>query len=259
MLFLGDSLNHWSQTRNNCTFYSEHVHCTFVVVTCNYLTCWLFNWLLNVTFNDISVIYVTAHKCAGGLNDKVTVGLPTPQGSLRCPIDQGHVVSLPTTGPLYGTMGFDLTTYIYGWSLCRKHRPQVQRYNTCTLRQWSQNPQSLFTTRMGIRKAYSFKPLSPHEEITISRIQSTTCTIRLSNIVSYISHLGNLNILIEISVFVTIFYKIHLATFTCIIPLNLSTFSECEYSYQPSKLIIRSLISVLRSCVLALDAITKPI
>ena len=24
------------------------------------------NWLLNVTINDISVIYVTAHRCAGG-------------------------------------------------------------------------------------------------------------------------------------------------------------------------------------------------
>ena len=25
------------------------------------------NWLFNVTINDISVIYVTAHRCAGGL------------------------------------------------------------------------------------------------------------------------------------------------------------------------------------------------
>ena len=29
-------------------------------------------------FNDISVIYVTAHKCAGGLNDKVTVAIDIP-------------------------------------------------------------------------------------------------------------------------------------------------------------------------------------
>ena len=38
------------------------------------------NWLFNVTINDISVIYVTANRCAGGLEDKVepTVGLPTP-------------------------------------------------------------------------------------------------------------------------------------------------------------------------------------
>ena len=27
----------------------------------------LLNWLFNVTINDISVIYVTAHRCAGGL------------------------------------------------------------------------------------------------------------------------------------------------------------------------------------------------
>ena len=25
------------------------------------------NWLFNVTINDISVIYVTIHRCAGGL------------------------------------------------------------------------------------------------------------------------------------------------------------------------------------------------
>ena len=29
------------------------------------------NWLLNVTINDISVIYVTAHRCAGGLKKKL--------------------------------------------------------------------------------------------------------------------------------------------------------------------------------------------
>ena len=29
------------------------------------------NWLFNVTINDISVIYVTAHKCAGGLKKKL--------------------------------------------------------------------------------------------------------------------------------------------------------------------------------------------
>ena len=29
------------------------------------------NWLFNVTINDISVIYVTAHICAGGLKKKL--------------------------------------------------------------------------------------------------------------------------------------------------------------------------------------------
>ena len=29
------------------------------------------NWLFNVTINDISVIYVTAHRCAGGLKKKL--------------------------------------------------------------------------------------------------------------------------------------------------------------------------------------------
>ena len=31
------------------------------------------NWLFNVTINDISVIYVTAHRCAGGLKKKLDV------------------------------------------------------------------------------------------------------------------------------------------------------------------------------------------
>ena len=29
------------------------------------------NWLFNVTINDISVKYVTAHRCAGGLKKKL--------------------------------------------------------------------------------------------------------------------------------------------------------------------------------------------
>ena len=29
------------------------------------------NWLFNVTSNDISVIYVTAHRCEGGLKKKL--------------------------------------------------------------------------------------------------------------------------------------------------------------------------------------------
>ena len=31
-------------------------------------------WLFNVTINDISVIYVTAHRCAGGLKKKFLGG-----------------------------------------------------------------------------------------------------------------------------------------------------------------------------------------
>ena len=33
------------------------------------------NWLFNVTINDISVIYVTAHRCAGGLKKKFDLRL----------------------------------------------------------------------------------------------------------------------------------------------------------------------------------------
>ena len=32
------------------------------------------NWLFNVTINDISVIYVTAHRCAGGLKLDLRLG-----------------------------------------------------------------------------------------------------------------------------------------------------------------------------------------
>ena len=37
------------------------------------------DWFLNVTCNDISVIYVTAHRCAGGLKKKLNLRF----GSLR--------------------------------------------------------------------------------------------------------------------------------------------------------------------------------
>ena len=37
------------------------------------------NWLFNVTISDIPVIYVKAHRCAGGLKEVVpTVRLQTP-------------------------------------------------------------------------------------------------------------------------------------------------------------------------------------
>ena len=39
-------------------------------VPCLAVSEWV-NWLFNVTINDISVIYVTAHKCAGGLKKKL--------------------------------------------------------------------------------------------------------------------------------------------------------------------------------------------
>ena len=44
-------------------------------------------WLFNVTINDISVIYVTAHRCAGGLKKKLSGShaIDISQGSLTCP------------------------------------------------------------------------------------------------------------------------------------------------------------------------------
>ena len=37
--------------------------------------CCVCDWLLNITCNDISVIYVTAHRCAGGLKKKLNLRL----------------------------------------------------------------------------------------------------------------------------------------------------------------------------------------
>ena len=50
----------------------------------------MLNWLFNVTINDISVIYVTAHRCAGGLKKKLDLrsgshAIDISQGSLTCP------------------------------------------------------------------------------------------------------------------------------------------------------------------------------
>ena len=36
-----------------------------------YIVMVVVSWLFNVTINDISVIYVTAHRCAGGLKEKL--------------------------------------------------------------------------------------------------------------------------------------------------------------------------------------------
>ena len=57
------------------------------------------NWLFNVTINDISVLYVTAHRCAGGLKRSWTYGRPPnaidiSQGSLTCPSKHRHGTTL---------------------------------------------------------------------------------------------------------------------------------------------------------------------
>ena len=63
------------------------------------------NWLFNVTINDISVIYVTAHRCAGGLKKN----LDLRSGSQRHRHFVGFFnfpVLAPDTGPTF--------LYIYG-------------------------------------------------------------------------------------------------------------------------------------------------
>ena len=66
------------------------------------------NWLFNVTINDISVIYVTAHRCAGGLTKK----LDLRSGSQR----HRHFVgffNVPVQAPTRGS------TFLYGDSPVR--------------------------------------------------------------------------------------------------------------------------------------------
>ena len=46
-----------------CSTYTGHMN--------SVSSCWIEYWLVNVTCNDISVLYVTAHKCAGELKKKL--------------------------------------------------------------------------------------------------------------------------------------------------------------------------------------------
>ena len=58
-----------------CNLFSKYLQHSILDLTT--VVCWVeLNWLFNVTINDISVIYVTAQICAGGVEP--TVGLPTP-------------------------------------------------------------------------------------------------------------------------------------------------------------------------------------
>ena len=43
----------------------------FLAIFAQMMMMMMMNWLFNVTINDISVIYVTAHRCAGGLKKKL--------------------------------------------------------------------------------------------------------------------------------------------------------------------------------------------
>ena len=54
------------------------------------------SWLLNVTFNDISVIYVTAQRCTGGLKKKLNLW----SGSRR----QRHFVGFSLQAPIRATL-----------------------------------------------------------------------------------------------------------------------------------------------------------
>ena len=68
------------------------------------------NWLFNVTINDISVIYVTAHRCAGGLKKKFDLRSGSQRhrhfaGFFNVPVlaptrDQPFYMVIPTHRPI---------------------------------------------------------------------------------------------------------------------------------------------------------------
>ena len=91
------------------------------------------NWLFYVTINDISVIYVTAHRCAGGLKKK----LDLRSGSQR----HRHFVGFFNVPGLAPTRDHPFYTVI------PTHRPIY----------------SPFTITLGIRKTHSrLNPQGPH-------------------------------------------------------------------------------------------------
>ena len=68
------------------------------------------NWLFNVTINDISVIYVTEHRCAGGLKKKLDLRSGSQRhrhfvGFFNVPVlaptrDQPFYTVIPTHRPI---------------------------------------------------------------------------------------------------------------------------------------------------------------
>ena len=81
-----------------------------------------FDWLLNVTCNDISVIYVTAHRCAGGIKKNLDLrsgfqGHRHFVGFFSVPVQaqtQGHPFygyseNLPHLVAFYDTLGIRRT------------------------------------------------------------------------------------------------------------------------------------------------------
>ena len=68
------------------------------------------NWLFNVAINDISVIYVTAHRCAGGLKKKLDLRSGSQRhrhfvGFFNVPVlaptqDQPFYTVIPTHRPI---------------------------------------------------------------------------------------------------------------------------------------------------------------
>ena len=77
------------------------------------------NCLFNVTINNISVIYVTAHRCAGGLKNKLDIRsgsqphrnfvgffkLPVPSTDTGPPFSYGYSEKPPDLVTFYDTLG----------------------------------------------------------------------------------------------------------------------------------------------------------
>ena len=71
-------------------------------------------WYFYVTVNDIPIVNVTVHECAGGPKKKADLRFGSLRqrhfaGFFKYPTSN-HFVSPTTTWPLYGIMGFELET-----------------------------------------------------------------------------------------------------------------------------------------------------
>ena len=97
----------------------------------------LLNWLFNVTINDISVIYVTTHRCAGGLKEKMDLR----SGSQR----HRHFVgffNVPVQAPTR-----DQPFYTVRLGYCFTPYQRLRLYNGA--------PLVAFCDTVGIRRTYS--------------------------------------------------------------------------------------------------------
>ena len=129
-----------------------HLFCSFILFEFEV------NLLFNVTINDISVIYATAHRCAGGLKKKLDLRSGSQRHrhfvrSLTCPSSHRHGTTLfirwfRDTAPFsrllrsrwgYGGHILDLTPRALtgGWLVVPRHSRRHFSHICTTTKRWS--------------------------------------------------------------------------------------------------------------------------